>query len=51
MEHDMPIVVFNYQRQGNIERAVMGERIGTLVRSEKKTAEEPTVAEAAGPIT
>jgi hypothetical protein len=26
----------------------MGERIGTLVRSEKKTAEEPTVAGASG---
>jgi len=44
MEHDMPIVVFNYQRPGNIERAVMGESIGTLVRSEKKTAEEAQVA-------
>ena len=31
MEHDMPIVVFNYQKQGNIERAVMGEPIGTWV--------------------
>ena len=31
MEHGMPILVFNYRREGNIERAVAGERIGTFV--------------------
>jgi uridylate kinase len=31
MEHAMPILVFNYRREGNIERAVSGERVGTLV--------------------
>ena len=31
MEHNLTIVVFNYRRPGNIERAVMGERIGTRV--------------------
>jgi uridylate kinase len=31
MEHGMPILVFNYRRDGNIERAVAGERVGTLV--------------------
>ena len=31
MEHAMPILVFNYRRDGNIERAVGGERIGTLI--------------------
>jgi uridylate kinase len=31
MEHEMPILVFNYRREGNIERAVAGERIGTIV--------------------
>lgn len=31
MEHNIPIVVFNYQRVGNIERAIAGERIGTRV--------------------
>jgi len=36
MEHDMPIVVFNYKQEGNIERAVRGERVGTLVCSEVK---------------
>jgi len=33
MEHQMPIVVFNYKKEGNIERAVRGERIGTLIAS------------------
>ncbi|MFM8252317.1 MAG: UMP kinase [Planctomycetota bacterium] len=31
MEHKMPILVFNYKREGNIQRAVQGERIGTLI--------------------
>ena len=31
MEHQMPILVFNYRREGNIERAVAGERPGTFV--------------------
>lgn len=34
MEHDMPILVFNFRKEGNIERAVNGELIGTLVSSE-----------------
>jgi uridylate kinase len=33
MEHNMPILVFNFQKEGNIERAVAGERIGTTVTS------------------
>jgi uridylate kinase len=33
MEHELPILVFNYRKQGNIERAVSGERIGTLISS------------------
>jgi len=32
-EHAMPILVFNYRTDGNIERAVAGERLGTLVTS------------------
>jgi uridylate kinase len=32
-EHSMPILVFNYRTDGNIERAVAGERLGTLVTS------------------
>ena len=31
-EHDMPIMVFNYKKNGNIERAVGGESIGTIIR-------------------
>ena len=31
MEHAMPILVFNYRKDGNIERAVAGEKLGTLV--------------------
>ncbi|MEZ6056381.1 MAG: UMP kinase [Planctomycetaceae bacterium] len=31
MEHGIPILVFNFQVEGNIERAVAGEKIGTLV--------------------
>src|SRR6187399_2926830 len=34
MEHDMPIVVFNFKKEGNIERAVNGARIGTLISSQ-----------------
>jgi uridylate kinase len=34
MEHNLPILVFNYRIDGNIERAVRGEDIGTLVSSE-----------------
>jgi uridylate kinase len=31
MENDLPILVFNFKKEGNIERAVMGEPIGTWV--------------------
>jgi len=31
MEHDMPLMVFNFRKDGNIVRAVSGEKIGTLV--------------------
>jgi uridylate kinase len=34
MEHDMPILVFNFKKEGNIERAVNGARIGTLISSQ-----------------
>lgn len=33
MEHGIPILVFNFQTEGNIQRAILGERIGTLVQS------------------
>lgn len=31
MEQNIPIVVFNYQKEGNLERVVAGETIGTRV--------------------
>jgi len=33
MENNLPIIVFNLRRDGNIARVVRGERIGTLVSS------------------
>jgi uridylate kinase len=33
MEHDMPILVFNYRKEGNILRAVRGEKVGTRISS------------------
>lgn len=33
MEHNIPIVVLNYQKPGNIERAIAGERLGTRIAS------------------
>jgi uridylate kinase len=38
MEHDLPILVFNYRVDGNIERAVRGEDVGTLVTSQVAAA-------------
>jgi uridylate kinase len=32
MENNLPIVVFNITERGNITRAALGEKIGTLVR-------------------
>jgi len=31
MEYDLPILVFNFRKDGNIEQAVLGQRVGTLV--------------------
>lgn len=33
MEHRMPILVFNFKKDGNIQKAVKGERLGTLISS------------------
>jgi len=30
-QYAMPILVFNFKKEGNIERAVRGERVGTLI--------------------
>jgi uridylate kinase len=32
-QYNLPIMVFNFKREGNIERAVRGERVGTLIRA------------------
>jgi uridylate kinase len=32
MDNSLPIVVFNLNRQGNIKRVILGEKIGTIVR-------------------
>jgi len=34
MEHNLPILVFNYRKEGNIEKAVDGQAVGTLISSE-----------------
>ena len=34
MEHNKPVMVFNYLKEGNIQRAIAGEKIGTLIDSE-----------------
>jgi uridylate kinase len=31
MEYEMPILVFNFRKDGNIERAICGQRVGTYV--------------------
>jgi uridylate kinase len=36
MEHKMPIHVFNYQKAGNIEKAIKGEKLGTTISSTSK---------------
>jgi uridylate kinase len=36
-EHNMPILVFNYRKEGNIERAVLGEKVGTLIHGDPES--------------
>jgi uridylate kinase len=35
MEHKMPILVFNYRKEGNIQRAVRGDKMGTMIGTVK----------------
>jgi uridylate kinase len=35
MDNDLPILVFNMETEGNIERALMGEPVGTIVRGDR----------------
>jgi uridylate kinase len=34
-ENNLPILVFNLNKHGNIKRAVLGEKIGTLVHGKR----------------
>jgi uridylate kinase len=34
MDNNIPLIVFNISEEGNIRRAVMGDKIGTLVKGE-----------------
>ncbi len=35
MDNNLPILVFNMETEGNIERALMGEAVGTIVRGDQ----------------
>lgn len=35
MDNDIPLIVFSIMEKGNIKRAIMGEKIGTIVRGKK----------------
>lgn len=37
MEHNMPILVFNFRKEGNIQRAVNGEKLGTLISGDSRS--------------
>ena len=48
MENDLPILVFNFKKEGNIERAIAGEPIGTWVSqrpADRGAVDEPTAIE------
>jgi len=34
LEHKMPIIVFDLQKPGNLELAITGQKVGTLISSE-----------------
>ena len=38
MEHNMPLMVFNFKKDGNIQKAVAGEKVGTVISSAKEVA-------------
>ncbi len=35
MDHNLPIIIFNLRKEGNIKRVVLGEKIGTLIRASR----------------
>jgi uridylate kinase len=40
-EHEMPILVFNYRKEGNLQKAFTGHRIGTRIGSAPATLTTP----------
>jgi uridylate kinase len=44
LEHGLPILVFNFKREGNIERAIAGDPIGTWVSNVPRPRPEPILA-------
>jgi len=36
MDNKLPILVFNMETDGNIERALLGGRVGTIVRGDDR---------------
>ena len=36
MDNKLPIMVFNMGVEGNIQRALQGERVGTIVRGDRR---------------
>lgn len=42
MEHDLPVLVFNYRVNGNIQRAIRGEMVGTVISSKPADETLPT---------
>ncbi len=37
MERDMPVMVFNFQKSGNIVKAISGQKVGTVIGSNRET--------------
>jgi uridylate kinase len=44
MENHLPILVFNFKKEGNIERAIAGEPIGTWVANTSRARPSPVTA-------
>jgi uridylate kinase len=34
MDNDLPIIVFNFNKRGNIRKAMLGEKVGTVIKGE-----------------
>jgi uridylate kinase len=41
MEHDLPIIVFDFKTPGNIARVMAGETVGTLIFGQMETGNDP----------